>query len=161
MSRRIGDTLPGDLVQRLSGRGLEAVAEKVIVVCTVDEEGFPHPALLSYFEVIAIDRSTIRLATYSTSRTTANARRTGRLTLVIVDAHVAYYIKGLVQEIAPSMRVTPYNAKLQMRVADVLADEANPEFEPGAYIAGGIRYVNPRRAVELERAHLVLAELQE
>jgi len=32
--------------------------------------------------------------------------------------------------------------------------------EPGAHIASGIRYVNPQRAAELERAERVIAELR-
>jgi hypothetical protein len=161
MSRRLGDALPDDLVGRLSGDDLQAVADKVILVCTVDEGGFPHPALLSYFEVLALDGRTIRLATYSGSRTSGNSRRDGRLTLVVVDSHVAYYIKGRVREVAHAMRATPYNAKFDLEVDEVLADEANPELEPGAYIASGITYVNPRRAEEMERARQVLAELRE
>jgi len=159
MSKRLGDALPEDLVERLSGRDLQAAAEKVIVVCSVDDLGFPHPALLSYFEVLALDRRTIRLAIYSNSRTTANARRTRRLTLVVVDAGVAYYIKAAVEEIGAAMRATPYNARVHLRVVEVLADEANPELEPGAYIASGITYVNPGRAAELERARMVIEEL--
>ena len=42
------------------------------------------------------------------------------------------------------MRATPYNAKLDFQVAEVLADAPNPDLEPGAYISGGITYVNPR-----------------
>jgi hypothetical protein len=161
MSRRVGDALPDDLFERLNGRDLLAVADRAIVVCSVDDRGFPHPALLSYFEVVALDRRTIRLAIYSDSRTTLNARREGRLTLVLVDAGVAFYVKGTVQELSHSMRATSHNAKLNFQVTEVLADEPNPEFEPGAYISGGITYVNPHRTAELERAQRVLAELHE
>ena len=161
MSKLIGESLPDDLFERLNGRDLQAVADRVIVVCSVDDRGFPHPALLSYFEVVATDRRTIRLAMYSDSRTTLNARREGRLTLVLVDEGVAYYIKGVVTELARSMRATPYNTKLELNVAEVLKDEPNPELEPGAYISSGITYVNPRRASELERAQQALMELRE
>ena len=161
MSKHVGDALPDDLFERLNGRDLPTVADQVIVVCSVDDRGFPHPALLSYFEVVAIDHRTIRLAMYSDSRTTRHARREGRLTLLLVDAGVAYYVKGTVQEVGHSMRTTPYNAKLDFLVAEVLADEPHPTLEPGAYISSGITYVNPRRAEELERAQRVLAELLE
>lgn len=153
--------LPETLAARLSGRDLSSVADQAIIVCTVDDQGFPHVALLSYFEVLATDRRTVRIATYRDSRTTDNARRAGKATLVLVDAHVAYYIKATVQELSRSMRSTPHNAKLQLRVVDVLADQANPELEPGAYIASGLTYVNPQRAQEMDRARLLLAELQE
>jgi hypothetical protein len=161
MSKRLGNALPAGLLERLSGRDLQGVADKVIVVCTVDDRGFPHPALLSYFEVLALDERSIRLATYADSRTSANSRRDGRLTLVVIDSHVAYYIKGRVEERVHAMRATSYNAKFHVDVEEVLADEANQELEPGAYIAGGITYVNPRRSDEMQRARLVLAELRE
>ena len=161
ISKHVGDALPDDLFERLNGRDLQAVADRAIVVCSVDEHGFPHPALLSYFEVVATDRRTIRLAMYSSSRTLRNARREGRLTLVLVDAGVAYYVKGAVQELSRSMRATPYNTKLGLEIAEVLSDEPNPELEPDACISSGITYVNPRRAEELERARQVLAELSE
>jgi hypothetical protein len=161
MSTHIGDVLPDDLFERLSGRDLDAVADRVIVVCTSDEHGCPHPALLSYFEVVALDRRTIRLATYAESRTTRNARREGRLTLILVDPEFVYYVKGAVHQLEASMRATPYNAKLHVQVTEVLRDAPDPVREPGAHIAAGIRYVNPQRAAELQRAREVLAELRE
>ena len=161
MSKNLGGELPDDVLRRLNGEALATVADRVIVVCSVDDRGFPHAALLSYFEVLAIDSRTIRLALYAESRTTRNARREGRLTLLLIDSEFVCYVKGSVEELAASMRVTPYNARLTLRVTEVLADAPDPAFEPGAYIASGIRYVNPGRAQELERARLVLAELRE
>jgi hypothetical protein len=161
MSTRVGHELPDDLLEALSGRDLAAVADRVVVVSTTDEGGFPHPALLSYFEVVAIDRRTIRLATYAESRTTRNATRDGRLTLIFVDAEFVYYVKGAVRQLAAAMRATPYNAKLDVQVQEVLRDAPDPVREPGAHISSGIRYVNPQRSVELERARLVIAELRE
>lgn len=161
MSKQVGNTLPDDVFDRLSGHDLAAVADRVVIVCSVDDRGFAHPALLSCFEVVAVNRRTVRLAMYSDSRTTRHARREGRLTLILVDAGAAYYIKGVVRQLSDSMRATPYNAKLDFQVTEVLADAPNPDLEPGAYISSGITYVNPRRAEELERARQVLAELCE
>lgn len=160
MSTLVGDALPDDVFEALSGRHLAVVADRVVVVSTVDERGFPHPALLSYFEVVALDRRTIRLATYAESRTTRNARRDGKLTLVLVDAEFVYYIKGSARVLAEEMRATPSNAKLECQVLEVLRDAPDPVREPGAHIASGIRYVNPQRAAELERAERVIAELR-
>ncbi len=161
MSRHIGDALPDSVFERLSGRDLDSVADRVILVCTVDEERFSHPAILSYFEVIAVDQRTIRIAMYADSRTTSNARRDGRLTLILMDQRLACYIKTEVKELNRSMRSTPHNAKLECRVSEVLLDEPDPTFEPGAYIATGVRYISPRRSEDLARAYSVIAELQE
>ena len=77
MSKLVGDELPNDLYQRLLGNDLEQSAEKVILLATVDESGWPHLAMLSYFEVVAKDQRNLRLATYNRSRTTRNMRANG------------------------------------------------------------------------------------
>lgn len=160
MSRSLGSELPSDLLDRLAGRDLESVGSKVIQLFTVDRHGWPHPALLSFFEVVAADRRRIRLATYNTSATSANMRRNGLATLVIIDARSAHYIKGQAVELAPVMRTADWNAAFELRIADVLSDEVNEEYEPGAYVSSGVTYYNPQRAAELEPARALLAELR-
>ena len=161
MARFVGNELPDDLYQRLSGRDLEAYADKVILISTVDAEGWPHPAMLSYFEIIAKDRRNIRMATYKDSSTTANMRRDSKATLSIIDERVAYYVKGSVEEVRREMKSTPYNSNLNLHVERVLMDEVNEELEPGAYVSSGVTYVNPNRAAELRKAIEVLRELSE
>lgn len=161
MSRSLGTELPPDLLERLSGRRLEAVATKVVQVATVDAAGWPHMALLSYFEVVARDARHLRCATYATSTTSGNMRRSGRVTFVVIDERVAYYVKAHAVEIAQAMRTTGWNAAFDCRIEQVLADEVDEEYEPGAYLASGVTYHNPQRAAQLERAREVLAELLE
>jgi hypothetical protein len=64
-------------------------------------------------------------------------------------------------ELAPKMKTTGWNAAFECRVEQVLADHANEELEPGAYVSRGITYENPLRAAALELARGVLAELCE
>lgn len=161
MSRSRGSELPPDLLARLSGHNLEEVASKVIQLLTVDAVGWPHPALLSYFEVVAKDPRHIRCATYATSTTSGNLRRSGQVTFVVIDARVAYYVKARASEIAPAMRTTLWNSAFDCRVEQVLSDDVNEEYEPGAYISSGVTYENPRRPAEMERARALLAELLE
>src|ERR1700674_2275875 len=140
----------------MAGNNLQAFAEKAILICTVDPQGCPHPAILSYFEVIAKDDRNIRLAVFKDSTTTANMRRNGKLTVLIIDERVAYYIKGTVEELDREMACAPQNSKLNLRVEQVLADEANEEFEPGAYVTSGITYT---RRGEPPGARAMLQEL--
>lgn len=161
MAKVISSELTPDLCHRLGGEDLEASAEKVIVMVTVDPQGWPHPAMLGYGEIVATDSRNVRLATYTSSRTTANMRLNGKLTLIIVDVRAAYYIKGTVEELVTQMRGAPFNAKLNLRVEQVLADEADPQVEAGAYVARGIAVVDPNRGASLARARAVLAELRE
>ena len=159
MAKRIVESLTEDLLRRLDGHDLSQYSDKVILAISVDENGWPHPALLSYFEVVAKDPGNVRLVTYGDSRTTGNIRRNGKLTLVIIDTRVVYYVKGTGTELAGGMRSLPHSAKLNLLVIEVLADEPNDAVEPGAYVSSGITYASPQRAAGLERAKLVIAEL--
>jgi hypothetical protein len=158
MSKLIGNALPADLYQRLSGKNLEAHAETAILICTVDAQGWPHPAVLSYFEVLARDERNVRLALYGNSSSTANVRRNGKLTILVYDERAAYYIKGAVEELAREMHCSPENSKLNLRVEQVLQDEANEEFEPGAYITSGVTYKRRERPHFTEELLKELAE---
>jgi hypothetical protein len=156
----LGSELPDDLYRRLEGKDLEACAEKAILICTVDHNGWPHPAMLSYFELIAKDRGNIRLATYRDSTTTANMRRNGKLTVLVIDERVAYYIKGRVEELG-AMNSSPHNSKLHLRVEQVLADDADQHMEAGMYVTSGITYKTPNLAAERQKAKEILRELLE
>ena len=161
MAKLVGSDLPEDLYRRLSGRELESVADKVILITTLDSNGWPHPAMLSYFEVIAKDRHNIRLATYKDSTTTSNMRRNGKLTISIIDQRVAYYIKGRVEKLNDQLRCSPHNSKLNLRVEEVLTDQADEQLETGAHVTGGVTYANPNRTAEEAKAREVLTELLE
>lgn len=160
MARRRTEALPDDLRRRLSGLDADSYATHAIVVCTVAADGWPHPAMLSYFEVAAIDAHTLHLAVYTDSRTCANMRERGRATLIVVDAGLVCYIRGAVAELAPAMTSAPYNAALQMRVDHVVFDEPPPDLEPGVAVTSGITY-GVRQDEALERARAVLTELRD
>jgi hypothetical protein len=158
MPKLHADMLTGDLYRRLCGVDVGSLASHAILLCTPDADGQPHPAMLSYFEVAAPDRHNLRLAVYNDSRTYANLRERGKATLIVVDVDLVCYIRGTVDAVVPAMREAPYNAKLNLRVDQVVFDAASPELEPGADVTSGITY-SPRTAEALERAHAVLAEL--
>lgn len=159
MAKFVSRELPDDLYRRLSGNDLGEFADKAILICTVDTNGWPHPAMLSYFEVIAKDRRNIRLATYKESLTTNNMRRNGKLTISIIDERLAYYIKGSVEELNHELKCSPHNSKLNLRVEQVLTDQADEQLETGANVTSGITYTNPNLAAEQFKAREVLREL--
>ena len=152
------DALTDELVERLGGANVDRFDRLAIVVCTAGADGWPHPAILSYFEVAAVDRHTLRLAVYNNSRTCANMRERGKATLVISDEHLVCYVKGTVAETAPVMRAASFNAVLRMHVEQVVFDEPPADLEPGAYVMSGITY-HQRTEASLQRARAVLAEL--
>ena len=160
MARLRTELLTDDLYRRLGGAGIASRASEAIVVCTVDDRGWPHPAMLSYFEVAAPDRHSLRLAVYTNSRTCANMRERGKATLIIVDADLVCYVRGAVTELSPKMREAPFNAKLNLRIEQVTFDEPPPDLEPGVRVTSGITY-SARTPATLARAQAILAELLE
>lgn len=161
MSRLVGQELPPQLVEQLSGRDLRSRFGRVIPIITVDAAGFPHPALLSFGEVVALDARRIGLATYADSATTNNMRRNGRLTLLLVEAEGTYYIKGTVRERPRGLDAFPGLAHMEMRVEQVLEDGTRSDIEGGARITSGIRFgAGPSEAALLKQWEEVIAALR-
>jgi hypothetical protein len=161
MPKLAGTELTQDLYRRLCGRFVGEYVNQVILIHTVDSNGWPHPAILSYFEVLAADLHNIRLATWKTSTTTENMRRNGKVTLSVFDDHVTCYIKGAASEVRSEMESSPHNSKLNVVVEQVLVDQSDPVLEPGAYVASGILWVTPDIAAARSRGALILKELME
>jgi hypothetical protein len=143
MSRELGNALPGALLALLDGRDLASRLGKAILITTVDEAGWAHPALLSYGEVAAVDAARLRLATYANSRTSDNLRRSGRLTLCFVEAGIAYYVKTSAREL-PAAPQPSGLARFEAAVEQVLVDQAREDLEPGARLTRGIEFEDGR-----------------
>ena len=90
MSRALGNSLPNVLFDLLSGRELAARMGQAILITTTDAAGFPHPALLSFGEVVAVDHRRLRLALYRTSGTSGNLRRNGKLSAEGIRKAIAH-----------------------------------------------------------------------
>jgi hypothetical protein len=140
MSRVLGPELPPSLLEQLSGRDLKDRFGRVIPAVTLDAVGFPHPALLSFGEVVALDARRIGLATAADSTTTRNMRERGRLTLLLVEPEGTYYITGTVRERPAGLPGFPGLAHLEMRVEQVLQDATRGDVEGDARITSGLRF---------------------
>ncbi len=148
MSRDLGNELPGALLSMLDGHDLSSRMGKAILIATVDAHGRAHPALLSYGEVVAVDSRRLRLTTYRTSGTSNNLRRSGRLTLCLIEAGMAYYVKTLaVEQQAPPSNLAL--ARFEATVEQVLVDQAREDLEPGARLTSGIEFDPGRPAAEV------------
>ena len=160
MSKRLDPKLPDRLFDLLNGENLSPNLNKVIVLVTVDRKGWPYAAILSYLEVLAPDRTNIRLAPWSNSTTTANIRSNGKVTLLVVDENMAYYVQGTGTELARDMVGFPGMAKVNVQIESVLEDKAL-DYEGSARITTGIRFENPQMdAAYIERGQQVLAGLR-
>ncbi len=139
MATVIGDTLPPLLLERLgAGRAPAPLEFTAIPICTVDPDGLPHPAMLSYAELAADDERSMHAVVHGGSSTARHLRQQGRIALLFVDAEGIYYVKAIVT--GPD---TPHPTALGMTifplaVVAVLADAVDTSREPAAVITSGI-----------------------
>jgi hypothetical protein len=135
MSQVLGNQLTAALLQRLSGSEIESHEGKFIPIFTTDEGGWAHPALLSYYEIVARDLSCLDMALWKTSSTANNLRRTGKVTLMIADKAVNYYLKGSVRELQYEMTGAAPVSRFRIALEQVIEDQ-----EPNAEITTGFTY---------------------
>lgn len=140
MSQLLGKELTEELFECLKGEDVASKMGKAIVLVTVDDKGWAHPAMLSYYEVVAKDRSRIDLAIGKTSTTARNLRRTGKITLLITDSGMNYYVKGNAREIRESMVGVPFMSLFRTEIEQLLEDQ-----EPDAMITSGVTFNRPQK----------------
>lgn len=140
MSQVVGLELSADLFNRLNGEDIASKAGKAIVLLTVDHQGRAHPAMLSYYEVVAKDLKTIDLAIGKTSTTAGNLRRTGKVTFLITDRGVNFYVKAHAREIKESMEAVAFMSLFRAEIDEILEDQ-----EPDAMITSGVTFSRPQK----------------
>lgn len=139
MSRSLGDRLPHAVWDRLRADRAGAPGGRVVLVCSVDGRGWPHPAMLGEEEVVATDRRCVRLAPDASSRTARHLAATGRVTLVLADADGVYYLKGTARPAGVLPAAVPPRAVFEVRLEEVRADAAGAA-EGEARLVSGLRY---------------------
>jgi len=141
MSQLVGREVPAPLLRRLSGAEIEQHEGKIIPIFTIDEAGWAHPALLSYYEIVAKDSGTLDMALWKDSSTAKNLRRGGRVTLMISDQGVNYYLKGTVAQLHYEMPGAAPVSHFRVALEQVIEDQ-----EPNAEITTGLTYrrMSPR-----------------
>ena len=115
--------LPGEVVALLDGSDLDARVGFTLELLTVDHDGWPGVALLSAGEALALDDSTVRLALWPGTRTTANLTRTGQAALAFVDDGAAFTLR--LETCRGSDLAEPALAVFDGRVVDVRRDEVS------------------------------------
>lgn len=132
MSQLLGKELTPSLLERLGGSLIETHEGKIIPIFTLDESGWPHPALLSYYEIVAKDATTLDTAVWKNSSTAVNLRRAGKVTVMVSDRAVNYYLKGSVKELEYEMTGAAPVSRFRITLEQVIEDqEANAEITTG------------------------------
>jgi hypothetical protein len=156
MSRLVGNELTELLMERLNGRDVVPHEGKIIPIFTLDDRGWPHPALLSYYEVVAKNSSTVDLALWKDSSTANNLRRLGKVTLMITDKGINYYLKGSVKELQAEMAGAPQVSRFRITAEQLLEDQ-----EPNAEITSGLTYTRLTQRESSDFAAKILGLLRE
>lgn len=114
---------------------MKAHEGKIIPIFTLDESGWPHPALLSYYEVVAKNSNTLDIALWKNSSTARNLRQTNKVTFLLTDKGVNYYLKGTVKELQREIPGIPLQSRFRVTAEELLEDQ-----EPNAEITSGLTY---------------------
>ena len=156
MSRLIGNELTEALRSRLSGRNVTSHEGKIIPIFTLDESGWPQPTLLSYYEIVAKNSTTIDVALWKNSSAAKNLTRTNKVTIMITDHGVNYYLKGSVRETQAEIPDLPAVSRFRIRLEQLLEDQ-----EPNAEITSGLTYTRLSNRQSEDIAAKVLQHLRE
>jgi hypothetical protein len=127
MTRSLGDQLPDKLRQLLDGSDLASREGLTFLLLTTDEGGWPHQAMLSVGELVAMDEHTLRAALWLHSSTSKNLTRAGRATLTLVSEGNGYYVRLAAQR-GPDLDLGVVEGRLAyfaMQVEDVQEDSAD------------------------------------
>jgi hypothetical protein len=134
MSKELGSTLPQDVLDYLSSSGKNSKSSEVILLSTVDENGWPRHGLLSHHELLAKDQQRLLILLYTDSSSTRNVERQGQLSLVIVNPDMSYYIFCRAHSL-PSLPDAPSETLFGLTVERVVEDTI-----PTAKILTGITF---------------------
>ncbi len=93
MARSLGRQLPETVRTLLDGSEISAREGLTFLLITTDELGWPHVAMLSVGELLAVDASALRAALWLHSSTTHNLTRERRGLLAAVIDGRAYYAR--------------------------------------------------------------------
>lgn len=136
MTETLGTELPDPLYAVLAAADPAEHVGTTLALLSVGEDGWPHQALLSVGEVLALDRDRLRLALWPASSAAANLAARGRATLTVVLAETSFTVRLAVR--ASGELSTPRAGTLALfeaRVEEVRADVA-----PYAVLESGVRF---------------------
>jgi Pyridoxamine 5'-phosphate oxidase len=112
---------------------------KGLPLITVDGQGRPHPMLLSYLEVRAIDAGSLALVVGAGSRSARNLAERRRASLLLIEPEITVYVKASVVDGPLALDDQPGLALFLLGVEEVLEDSTTGP-EAGTQIISGIRY---------------------
>ncbi len=155
MSKNLGATLPEDLLDFLSSTEPGDKFKQVILFSTTDEDGWPRHGLLSAREVLAKDSKRLLLLLYSNSHSSANLQREGKISIVLVNPKMSYYVFCKAHPLSP-LPDAPSETLFELTVEKVLEDSLTT-----AKILTGITFEGYDPGMTQENRKIVFQQLVE
>lgn len=153
MATSVGDTLPARLVRTLSAEP-SPNNEAVLLLCSVDHQGWPHPAMVGLSELLVLTPPTLRLALYTGTRTLAFLEQRPQATMTHADESGVVSLKARATwPPRPLTEIAGY-AAVDLDIEQVLIDAVDPRREGDVRLLGGLRVARsePLRVPDLRAA---------
>lgn len=117
-------TISDDLFHFLDGNHLENKQHEAMMLLSVSEEGWPHAAMISVGEIVAVNKKELKIAIWPQTQTAANLLRTKKATLVAINKGKAHYIR-LKLDPLPALKDAKYDReRFTAKVVSVKEDTA-------------------------------------
>jgi hypothetical protein len=124
-----------ELFRFLDGNHLEDKTREAMMLLSVSEDGWPHAAMVSVGEMVALNQEELRIALWPKTHTVANLKRTKQATLVAVHKGKVHYVRLAIKPL-PALKDAKHNReRFQAKVVSVKEDTAKY-----AKITSGIRF---------------------
>lgn len=148
--------LSASLYEFLNGRDLEMKQFEAMMLLTVTEDGWPHSAMVSAGEVVALSRSRLRLALWPGTVTSGNMIRSGRAVLVAVHQGAVHYVRLSLSHLPQLTSARHPRERFEAEIMSIREDTAKY-----ADITSGITILLKQQAEVLARWVETLEELRE
>lgn len=137
-----------------NGQDLSQKQHEAFMLLTAAEQNWPHAAMLSVGEIVALSRTTLRLSLWENTTTTRNILRTGQATLVAFSNQSACYIQLSLSRLPKLANARHPRTRFEAEVVSCREDKAKY-----ADITSGVQIQLKEPVTVLERWEESLREL--
>ena len=100
MSKNLGKTFPVSITSLINRENSDK-KNSVIFFLTMDRGGYPHVAMLSPYQICAVNEGSFIFSVYSSSSSCQNLENEGKATFIIQADEGVYYVKCRSEQITP------------------------------------------------------------
>ncbi|MGE7762463.1 pyridoxamine 5'-phosphate oxidase family protein [Peribacillus sp. NPDC097895] len=120
----IGMEMSEEVFDLLNGKELADKQHEAMMLLTVSEDGWPHTAMISVGEIVAITSKELRIGLWPETSTTANIIRTHKATLVLFWKGKAHYIRLSIERLKELPTARYQRERLLAKVVSTREDVA-------------------------------------